>query len=138
MAKSKSAGGSEQKQPKAESYRYPESESPLRPEAGTQSQFRKKKPPVTYRYDSSLSPSLEWELGLPSYLTPNSKRGVPRPRDNDGAAHRRSNLAGPTADALGRVACFAATPRSARASRGGPVGFPLRPLTRRSGLAEGR
>lgn len=33
----------------------------LRPEVGTQPQFRKKKPPATYRYDSSLSPSLEWD-----------------------------------------------------------------------------
>jgi hypothetical protein len=31
----------------------------MRPEVGTQAQFRKKKPPVTYRYDSSLSPALE-------------------------------------------------------------------------------
>jgi adenine-specific DNA-methyltransferase len=28
---------------------------------GTQAQFRKKKPPVTYRYDSSLSPALDWD-----------------------------------------------------------------------------
>jgi len=28
---------------------------------GTQSQFKKKKPPVTYRYDSSLSPALSWD-----------------------------------------------------------------------------
>src|SRR5713226_3291732 len=33
----------------------------MRPEVGTQAQFRKKKPPQTYRYDSSLSPSLEWD-----------------------------------------------------------------------------
>jgi adenine-specific DNA-methyltransferase len=33
----------------------------LRPEAGTQSQFKKKKAPATYRYDSSLSPSLDWD-----------------------------------------------------------------------------
>jgi adenine-specific DNA-methyltransferase len=44
-----------------ETYRHPEATSPLRPEVGTQSQFRKKKPPVTYRYDSSLSPSMEWD-----------------------------------------------------------------------------
>jgi adenine-specific DNA-methyltransferase len=49
------------KKTKAESYRYPEADSPLRPEAGTQAQFKKKKPPVTYLYDSSLSPSLEWD-----------------------------------------------------------------------------
>jgi adenine-specific DNA-methyltransferase len=45
----------------AENYRHPEAESPSRPEVGTQPQFRKKKPPVTYRYDSSLSPALDWD-----------------------------------------------------------------------------
>src|SRR3989337_1030239 len=43
------------------SYRHTEAELLLRPDVGTQAQFRKKKPPVTYRYDSSLSPSLEWD-----------------------------------------------------------------------------
>jgi adenine-specific DNA-methyltransferase len=33
----------------------------MRPDVGTQAQFRKKKPPVTYRYDSSLSPALDWD-----------------------------------------------------------------------------
>lgn len=33
----------------------------MRPEMGTQAQFRKKKPAATYRYDSSLSPALEWD-----------------------------------------------------------------------------
>src|SRR5206468_2250155 len=42
-------------------YRHPEAESPLRPDVGTQSQFKKKKLPVTYRYDSSLSPALSWD-----------------------------------------------------------------------------
>jgi adenine-specific DNA-methyltransferase len=42
-------------------YRHPEEKLLTRPEVGTQAQFRKKKPPVTYRYDSSLSPSLEWD-----------------------------------------------------------------------------
>jgi adenine-specific DNA-methyltransferase len=46
---------------KAESYRHPESESPARPEAGTQAQFKKKKTPARYRYDSSLSPVMEWD-----------------------------------------------------------------------------
>jgi hypothetical protein len=45
--------------PKAEAYRHPTAESLLRPDVGTQAQFRKKKPPVTYRYDSSLSPALD-------------------------------------------------------------------------------
>ncbi len=44
-----------------EPYRHPTAESLMRPDVGTQAQFRKKKPPVTYRYDSSLSPALEWD-----------------------------------------------------------------------------
>jgi adenine-specific DNA-methyltransferase len=47
--------------PKAEAYRHPEAESLLRPEVGTQPQFKKKKPPQKYRYDSSLSPALDWD-----------------------------------------------------------------------------
>jgi adenine-specific DNA-methyltransferase len=45
----------------AERYTHPEQTSPMRPDIGTQPQFRKKKPPKTYRYDSSLSPALEWD-----------------------------------------------------------------------------
>jgi adenine-specific DNA-methyltransferase len=45
----------------AEGYRHPESESLMRPDVGTQAQFKKKKKPRTYRYDSSLSPALEWD-----------------------------------------------------------------------------
>ncbi len=45
----------------AEFYQHPESESLLRPDVGTQAQFRKKKPPKTYRYDSSLAPELRWD-----------------------------------------------------------------------------
>jgi len=33
----------------------------MRPEVGTQAQFKKKKPPKTYHYDSSLSPALDWD-----------------------------------------------------------------------------
>jgi len=46
---------------RAESYKHPTAESLLRPDVGTQAQFRKKKAPVTYRYDSSLSPALDWD-----------------------------------------------------------------------------
>jgi adenine-specific DNA-methyltransferase len=46
---------------RAESYKHPTAESLLRPDVGTQAQFRKKKSPVTYRYDSSLSPALDWD-----------------------------------------------------------------------------
>jgi adenine-specific DNA-methyltransferase len=47
----------------AEPYRHPTAEAVLRPEIGTQPQFKKKKQPQTYRYDSSLSPALEWDGG---------------------------------------------------------------------------
>ncbi len=46
---------------RADSYTYPSADSPMRPEVGTQAQFRKKKPPQRYRYDSSLSPALDWD-----------------------------------------------------------------------------
>ena len=49
------------KSPEARSYQHPESDSPMRPDVGTQAQFKKKKPPQTYRYDSSLSPALDWD-----------------------------------------------------------------------------
>ena len=45
---------------RAETYRHDE-EALLRPEVGTQAQFKKRKPPKTYRYDSSLSPALDWD-----------------------------------------------------------------------------
>jgi adenine-specific DNA-methyltransferase len=45
----------------AETYQHPESTSPMRPEVGTQAQFKKKKAPEKYRYDDSLAPSLEWD-----------------------------------------------------------------------------
>ena len=46
---------------RAEGYRHPEASALLRPDVGTQAQFRKKKKPVAYRYDSSLSPALDWD-----------------------------------------------------------------------------
>ena len=45
----------------AKSYGHPEASALLRPDIGMQAQFRKKKPPATYRYDSSLSPALDWD-----------------------------------------------------------------------------
>lgn len=45
---------------KAEAYKHDE-EALLRPDMGTQAQFRKRKPPKTYRYNSSLSPALDWD-----------------------------------------------------------------------------
>ena len=55
MAKKKAAA------PKYEAFEHPEATSPMRPDVGTQAAFKKKKPPVTYRYDSSLSPALDWD-----------------------------------------------------------------------------
>jgi adenine-specific DNA-methyltransferase len=46
---------------RAESYRHPEAEIATRPDVGTQAGFRKKKPAKEYRYDSSLSPALDWD-----------------------------------------------------------------------------
>ena len=47
----------------AEGYTHPDQTLLMRPEVGTQAQFRKKRPPQTYRYDSSLSPALDWDGG---------------------------------------------------------------------------
>ncbi|MCA2996496.1 site-specific DNA-methyltransferase [Gemmatimonas sp.] len=47
----------------ARSYEHVAADAAMRPEAGTQAQFRKKKAPATYRYDSSLAPELTWDGG---------------------------------------------------------------------------
>ena len=47
--------------PKYEAFKHPEATSPMRPDVGTQPAFKKRRPPVTYRYDSSLSPALDWD-----------------------------------------------------------------------------
>ena len=46
--------------PQTAEYRYKE-EALARPDVGTQPQFRKKAPPKTWRYDSSLAPALDWD-----------------------------------------------------------------------------
>lgn len=40
---------------------HSEEQAASRPDVGTQANFRKNKPPTTYRYDSSLSPALDWD-----------------------------------------------------------------------------
>ena len=63
MAKNtKSAARTNQTAP----YKHPEAKSLMRPEVGTQAQFKKKKQPKTYRYDSSLSPALDWDAKSPA------------------------------------------------------------------------
>ncbi len=46
----------------AEPYQHTQ-ETPMRPEVGIQAQFKKRKAPKTYRYDSSLDPALSWDDG---------------------------------------------------------------------------
>jgi adenine-specific DNA-methyltransferase len=45
----------------AESYKHSEATSPMRPEVGTQTRFKKKLPPAKFRYDDSLAPVMEWD-----------------------------------------------------------------------------
>ena len=61
---SRRAVATKSKTPKvAEGYTHPDQTVLMRPEVGTQANFRKKKAPVTYHDDSSLSPALEWDGG---------------------------------------------------------------------------
>ena len=53
--------GRKDKGRRAEGYRHPEANALLRPDVGTQAQFRKKKKPTTWCYDPSLSPALDWD-----------------------------------------------------------------------------
>ena len=46
---------------RTESYLHSEASLVARPEAGQQARFKKKKPKVTYRYDSSLAPEMNWD-----------------------------------------------------------------------------
>ena len=64
--KSKKTKVVKSKSKKAEPYRHAEATSLMRPEVGTQAQFKKKKPPKTYRYDSSLSPALDCDAKNPA------------------------------------------------------------------------
>ncbi len=43
------------------SYQHPGAKAIVRPEAGAQTRFKKKKPTATYRYDSSLAPEMQWD-----------------------------------------------------------------------------
>ncbi len=61
MTKGKTRSKKQTALAQTESYRHTEAKALLRPDVGTQAQFKKKKPPQRYRYDSSLSPSLEWD-----------------------------------------------------------------------------
>lgn len=49
-----------------EAYDHKTQESLLRPDIGLQAQFKKQKPPKTYKYDSSLDPAMSWDEGNPA------------------------------------------------------------------------
>ena len=66
MARKARTTGRPGKERGAKSYGHPEASALLRPDVGTQAQFRKKKAPATYRYDPSLSPALEWDQQNPA------------------------------------------------------------------------
>ena len=51
--------------PSTASYQHSEATALVRPEAGAQTRFKKKKPAATWRYDSSLAPELQWDAGNP-------------------------------------------------------------------------
>lgn len=57
MARAKKGGSKSQE---VKSYEHSD-QHPQRPDIGTEPHFKKKKPPVTYRYDSSLAPELRWD-----------------------------------------------------------------------------
>jgi len=54
---------SAKKKAAVDEYRHEDATSPMRPDVGTQPQFKKKRPPASYRYDSSLAPELSWDEG---------------------------------------------------------------------------
>jgi hypothetical protein len=59
MAKQRAKGKGPQVQ--VEAFGHPTADNASRPEIGTQARFTLKKPAQTYRYDSSLAPTLEWD-----------------------------------------------------------------------------
>ena len=52
--------------PSTASYQHPDAQALIRPEAGAQTRFKKKKPAATWRYDSSLAPELQWDALNPA------------------------------------------------------------------------
>jgi adenine-specific DNA-methyltransferase len=48
------------------SYQHLEAKAIIRPEAGAQTRFKKKKPTATYCYDSALAPELQWDAHNPA------------------------------------------------------------------------
>ncbi len=61
VSRTKTRGSRPGKRRGSDVYRHPEADALLRPDIGTQAQFRKKRSPASYRYDSALSPELDWD-----------------------------------------------------------------------------
>ncbi len=86
----------------AKNYTHPDATSLLRPDVGVQAQFRKKKPPKTYRYDSS-------HAGGGSGTIPLTVNGLRRCRGEgrEGTERKKTpyiELAGDPLDCFGGVA----------------------------------
>ena len=64
--------------PAPEIYEHKDATVALRPDVGTQAQFKKQKTRERYRYDSSLSPALEWDGQNPARELAESQLSVVR------------------------------------------------------------
>src|SRR2546422_2628402 len=86
---------------RAETYRHAE-EALLRPDVGTQAQFRKKEEPKTYRYDSSLSPALDWDGQNPAREQGEKQLSVIE--ENLSVVHRQLSVENPSTEDLKEAA----------------------------------
>ena len=66
MATRKSPSSAKSAAATTASYQHVEAKAIIRPEAGAQTRFKKKKPTATWHYDSSLAPELQWDAINPA------------------------------------------------------------------------
>ncbi len=66
MATRKTSSGAKSAATTTASYQHVEAKAIIRPEAGAQTRFKKKKPSATWHYDSSLAPELQWDAQNPA------------------------------------------------------------------------
>jgi len=74
----------------------------MRPDVGTQAQFKKRKPPATYRYDSSLSPALDWDGQNPAREQGEKQLSVIE--ENLSVVHRQLSVENPSTEDLKEAA----------------------------------
>jgi adenine-specific DNA-methyltransferase len=74
----------------------------MRPDVGTQAQFKKRKPPATYRYDSSLSPALDWDGQNPAREQGEKQLSVIE--ENLSVVHRQLSVEKPSTEDLKEAA----------------------------------